>query len=189
MSEYESIRNEIISMEEQQRNVWIYMYVLFITLFILGIEWSYYLFLVTYIVLIPFQVVINRYSWSVAKMSTYIRIFYEKNRNDLNWESMHVYNEYREYYKKLNSGITGIIRYIGVTQLGFLATSFYISFLMYNRYSENIFNLTSIDIFSIIASLCLFFLTLMLNREYNKNYHTDLETVVQGYKNSLGKHN
>ena len=82
MSEYESIRNEIISMEEQQRNVWIHMYVLFITLFVLGIELSYHLFLVTYVVLIPFQVVINRYKWSISKMSTYIRLFYEKDEKN-----------------------------------------------------------------------------------------------------------
>lgn len=38
MEVYETIRNEIISMEEMQRNVWIYMYVLFCTLFVLGLE-------------------------------------------------------------------------------------------------------------------------------------------------------
>ncbi len=65
-------------MEEMQRNVWIYMYVLFCTLFVLGLEWSRYLFLVSYIVLIPFQCVINDYQWSISKMSTYIRIFFEK---------------------------------------------------------------------------------------------------------------
>lgn len=78
MSEYESIRCEFISMEEQQRNVWIYMYVLFAALFVLGLEFNHYLFLVTYIILIPFQIVINRYNWSISKMSTYIRIFYEE---------------------------------------------------------------------------------------------------------------
>lgn len=62
MSEYESLRNEIISLEEQQRNVWIYMYVLFVTIFVLGLEVSYYLFLVVYIITIPFQVVLNRYN-------------------------------------------------------------------------------------------------------------------------------
>ncbi len=87
MNEYESLRNEIISFEEQERNVWIYMYVIFCTLFVLGIELSYYLFLVIYIILIPFQVVINRYGWSVAKISTYIRIFYEKEQKDLKWEA------------------------------------------------------------------------------------------------------
>lgn len=72
---YETIRNELIVIEELQRNVWIYMYVLFCTLFVLGLEWSHFLFLVSYIVLIPFQCVINDYQWSISKMSIYIRVF------------------------------------------------------------------------------------------------------------------
>lgn len=38
IEEYESIRNEIITMEGLKRNVWIYMYVLFCTLFVLGLQ-------------------------------------------------------------------------------------------------------------------------------------------------------
>ena len=82
---YESIRNEIVTMEGLQRNVWIYMYVLFCTLFVLGLQWSHYLFLVSYIILIPFQYVINDYRWSISKMSTYIRIFFEKDNKDISW--------------------------------------------------------------------------------------------------------
>lgn len=40
--EYTSLRNEIIIFEEVQRNVWLYMYVIFSTLFVLGLQWSYY---------------------------------------------------------------------------------------------------------------------------------------------------
>ena len=42
IEEYVSLRNEIISIEEQQRNVWIYMYVIFCSLFVLGLERSHY---------------------------------------------------------------------------------------------------------------------------------------------------
>ena len=185
MSEYESIRSEIVSMEEQKRNVWIHMYILFVTLFILGIEWSYYLFLVTYIVLIPFQVVINRYGWAISKMSTYIRIFYEENDKNINWENMHVFIGYKEYVEKYNISIIGKIRTTGVTQLGFLATSFYIVFLMYDKYSQKSFDLVPLDVISIVISICLFFLVVILNREYNKSHDTDLETVIRGYKKSL----
>ena len=65
MNEYAALRNEIITMEELERNVWIYMYVLYVTLFALGIEFSYDLLLLTYIILIPFQTVINRYQWHI----------------------------------------------------------------------------------------------------------------------------
>lgn len=185
IDEYNSLRNEIISFEEQQRNVWIYMYVLFVTLFVLGIELSYNLFLVTYIILIPFQIVINRYRWSISKLSTYIRLFYESNNKDLNWESMHVFVEFNEYYKKFDSSISGIIRYTGVTQLGFLATSFYIGSLLFIRFSKDTFTLSSFDLFLIIISIFLFFLTVMLNREYNRSYTDDLEHIIKKYKDSL----
>ena len=116
------------------------MYVLFITLFALGIELSYDLLLVTYVVLIPFQIVINRYKWSIAKMSTYIRIFYEKNSEQLGWESLHSFNGYKKHYKELNGRISGIIRYTGVSQLGFLASAFYIANLLYVTPLYNFFN-------------------------------------------------
>lgn len=185
MSEYESLRGEIISFEEQQRNVWIYMYVLFTTLFVLGIELSYNLFLVTYIVLIPFQVVINRYQWSIRKISIYIKLFYEDFSDNLNWETMHTFGDYKKYYKKINNNILGIIRYTGVTQLAFLASVFFDVCLLCNKYSDSIFNLNIMDIVLILLSICLFFLVVLLNKEYYKNHDEDLEDIIQTYKNNL----
>lgn len=185
MNEYDGLRNEIISMEEQQRNVWIYMYVLFVTLFVLGIEFSYNLFLITYVVLIPFQIVINRYRLSISKISTYIRIFYEEDVDELNWENFQVYDGYKKYYRKLSSGIPGKIRDTGVSQLGILSTSFYILFMLYNKFNNDTFKLSVIDILLIILSIILFFITMLLNKEYTKNYDEELEYVINNYKNSL----
>lgn len=98
MEVYNTLRHEIISILELQRNVWIYMYVLFGTLFVLGLEWSNYLFLVSYIILIPFQCIINDYEWSISKISTYIRIFFEKEDNEISWESLHTSFVYKDYY-------------------------------------------------------------------------------------------
>lgn len=125
MQEYESLRNELITMEELQRNVWIYMYVLFCTLFVLGLQWSYYFYLVTYIVLIPFQCVINDFHWSISKISTYIRIFFENERKDMNWENLHVYDSYQEYHKKKNNSLVGKIKGSGSVHLGIIATGFF----------------------------------------------------------------
>lgn len=185
MNEYDSLRNEIISIEERRRNVWIYMYVLFVTIFILGIEFSYSLLLVTYIILLPFQVVINRYSWGVTKISAFIRIFYEEDNDNLTWEGMHVFSDYRELIKKYNRSISGIIRYTGVSQLGFLATAFYISHLLYDRYSEGLFYLRAIDIVLISISVILFFISIILNQENNKSYRDELDPLIKKYKDSL----
>lgn len=185
MNEYDSLRSEIISIEEKRRNVWIYMYVLFTTIFVLGIEFSYNLLLITYIILIPFQVVINRYNWGVAKISAFIRIFYEENSDDLAWEGMHVYPEYNDLIKKYNKSVLGIIRYTGVSQLGFLATGFYIAYLFCDRYSNGLLHLEIIDIVFVLLSIFLFFITIILNQENNKSHKEELELFIRKYKDSL----
>ncbi len=67
IQEYEALRSEIISFLEQQRTVWIYMYVLFCTLFVLGLQLSHYLFLVTYIILTSSRksptLMLQRHKW------------------------------------------------------------------------------------------------------------------------------
>lgn len=88
MNELNNIRNEIIADQEQRRTVWINMYILYTTIFVLAMQWSYYLLLVTYIIILPFQATINNLVWNVARLSAYIRIFYEEYDESLNWESM-----------------------------------------------------------------------------------------------------
>lgn len=180
---YQTIRNEIIVMEELQRNVWIYMYVLFCSLFVLGLQWSHYLFLVSYIILIPFQVVINDYKWSIAKMSTYIRLFFEQ-KKDINWESLHIYEPYKEYYKQRTKSIRGIIRISGAVHLGFLATGFYCGYALKNSYANEIFILDIQNVFLIILSIVLLMVLIMINKDYNKDYNAELENIIKKYKQS-----
>lgn len=179
---YETIRNEIISMEELQRNVWIYMYVLFCTLFVLGLEWSHFLFLVSYIVLIPFQCVINDYQWSISKMSTYIRVFFENEDRGISWESLHMCDVYKKYYKEKKKSIRGLIRISGATHLGFLATGFYCGYTLNASYFNNNFVLGFGNVFLIILSIVLFMLLVMINKDYYKKYDVELERIMISYK-------
>lgn len=84
MNELNNIRNEIIADQEQRRSIWINMYILYATIFVLAMQWSYYLFLVTYLIILPFQATINNLAWNVARLSAYIRIFYEEVDESLN---------------------------------------------------------------------------------------------------------
>lgn len=186
---YETLRNEIIAIEEIQRNVWIYMYVIFCTLFVLGLQWSYYLFLVTYIVLIPFQCVINDYKWSISKMSTYIRIFFENENRNINWESLHLCDSYREYYKQKKRSIKGIIKISGATHLGLLATGFYCGYMLKNSYVDKNFVLDLENVLLIILSIVLFMILVIINRDYYKNYDNELEDVMVKYKEEREKMN
>ena len=171
IQEYEALRNEIISMQELQRTVWINMYVLFCTLFVLGLQWSHYLFLVTYIILIPFQCVINDFLWSVSKISTYIRVFFENERDDMHWENFHIYDVYQEYYKRKSNSLTGLIRVSGSVHLGFLATGFFCGYTLLENFDGNRFTLTGLNIFFMLFSVLLFFIVMKINIDYRKDYN------------------
>lgn len=179
---YETVRNEIITMEELQRNVWIYMYVIFCTLFVLGLQWSYYLFLVSYIVLIPFQCVINDYRWSICKMSTYIRIFFENENRNISWESLHLCDVYKEYDRRRKRSIRNIISMSGAIHLGFLATAFYCGYALKDMYINSHFALEIEKIFLIILSIALFIFLVILNRTFYRDYDKELEDVMGKYK-------
>lgn len=189
LNEYESLRNEIISMEEQQRNVWIYMYVLFSTMFVLGIEWSYYIFLVTYIVIIPFQIIINSYKYFIHRISAYIRIFYESQNKNLNWESLQIFYEYKKYEKELYNTLSYIIRKTGAIQLGFLATCSFNFFLLYSKYDNGSWHIKSIDFVFIFVSVILLFVTIIINIEYDKDYINELDAEIKKYKKYIDENN
>lgn len=179
---YESLRNEIITMEELQRNVWIYMYILFCTLFVLGLQWSHSLFLVSYIILIPFQCVINDYRWSICKMSTFIRIFFENKNKDISWETLHVSEVYKEYDRRKKRSIKSIVGMSGAIHLGILATGFYCGYTLSNSYVDNKFILDFGGVALIILSIFLLMILIMVNRKYYKNYDTELEDIIKKYK-------
>ncbi|MCI8796066.1 MAG: hypothetical protein HFG89_04320 [Dorea sp.] len=125
MNELNNIRNEIIADQEQRRTVWINMYILYTTIFVLAMQWSYYLFLVTYIIILPFQATINNLVWNVARLSAYIRIFYEEYDESLNWESMNAnYDMYRKYLGKMENKLSSWIRNTSSAQLGGLSSFF-----------------------------------------------------------------
>lgn len=182
---YQTLRNEIISMEEQKRNVWLYMYVIYISLFVLGIEWNYYLFLVTYIVIIPFQMVINDYYWSISKISTYIRIFIENSQDDINWESMHVYNGYKIYYTNKQNVFPAIIRNTGVVQLGALSSLFFIGYCLNINHLRNIIEISKWDMLGIVLAVVLFIVAILVNQGYRKSYDAELEGVIGEYYNKI----
>lgn len=179
---YETLRNELIVMEELQRNVWIHMYILFCTLFVLGLQWSYYLFLVSYIVLIPFQYVINDYKWSICKLSTYIRIFFEEEDPNINWESLHMFELYKEFEKQRRKSVRDIIGKSGAIHLGILTTGFYCGFALNSAYSKGRFVLGFESIILIILSIILLMILIFINKEYYKKYDSDLEDIIKRYK-------
>lgn len=182
IQEYLALRNEIISMQERERNVWIYMYVLYSTLFVLGLQLSHYLFLVSYIILIPFQCVINDFLWSVTKIATYIRVFFENERCDMNWENLHIYEGYQDYYKKKSNTLTGIIRTSGSVHLGVISTGCFCGYTLFQNRNGKMFVINGLDIFFMLFSIILLFLILKITQDYRKKHYDDLKRVMEMYK-------
>ena len=90
---YDTLRNEIIQMEESQMTYTVYMYTVFFAVFAFGLKYRI-LFLLAQIVLIIFQSLINYRVWLRHKVSAYIITFFETPRNDIHWESLHHSSEY-----------------------------------------------------------------------------------------------
>jgi len=192
LDELNNLRNEIISKQEQKRNVWLHMYILFVSLFVLGLEISYYLFLLTFVILSPYQEVINNMEWNVSRISAYIRAFYEKDDPNLNWETMNThYSPYLDYLGKRVKGFSGFIRNEGSIHLGFLAMAFFVGYLLKENYTENggFFALDLLDLFLILFSIGMFFITVLFNRDSKIDHKKDLEPLMIGYREEVIKRN
>lgn len=114
------------------------MYVLYLTMFSLGIEVSYYFLLVTYIVIIPFQSAINSHARIIRMISTYIRIYYEEKYSFINWETFCVSDEYNNFHKITYKGIQKVL-YMGSVQLGGMSTILFVFFVLMNNFQNNMF--------------------------------------------------
>lgn len=124
----------------------------------------------------------NRYKWSISKISAYIRIFCESDEDALNWESMHVDPEYQRYYNSVDRSLTGRIRSSGAAQLGFLASGLFIICTLYDHYKFRKFYIEVYDIMLIILSVVLFLIILKVNKAYNKKHYAELNRVIGNYK-------
>ena len=188
LAELSNLRIEIISKQEQKRNVWLHMYILFVSLFVLGLEVSHYLFLLTFVILIPYQEVINNMEWNVSRISAYIRTFFEKDNPDLNWESMNTqYESYLRYLDERVKGLSGFIRNAGSIHLGFLASAFFIGFTLKENITVHgeIFALDIVDIFFVLLSIGMFIITVCINQESRINHKPDLEPLMDGYREEV----
>lgn len=156
MNEYDSLRNEIISQLSTKRNIWMYMYTLYLTIFVIGIEVSYNLLLVTYIVIIPFQSAINSHARAIRVAAAYIRLKYENENSGFDWEKFHISSEYKNFQKMNYHGAKKVL-HMGSVQLGILTTISFIFFKAKDAYNNNIFLMSKSDIALIALSIILLY--------------------------------
>ncbi len=182
---YETLRNEIISTQAMRKNIIMYMYAVYATLFVLAVEFSYYFFLLTYIILIPFQAQIFRCKFTISKISAYIKIFFEDEREDMHWESLQVSQITKPFLNKTNNRLVSLLAGTGSVQLGILSTISFISYILYNSYNNNAFNLQLIELLLIFISIVLVFVIIIVNNEYKKNYNAEIYEAFAKYKENI----
>jgi len=190
---YSALRNELILIEEMQRNMYIYMYSIYAVLYAVGVQFGNIFFLLTYIVLIPFQSKIDLYNWSITKMSIYIRVFFEEKRNDIHWESLQTYPLLIRAEKHKKNTLAGIFSRYDAALLGCLAT---ISFIFIEIKKFFSFNANSITIscskdsliiscFFIILSIVLAFYTIIITKQSFPKKDNEAFDIIERYKNDL----
>ena len=123
---YESLRNEIISAQSTRTNLIVYMYTVYAVLFGWGVERSRVFFVITFLILLPFQGKINRCKYTIARISSYIKVFFEEDpRHNIHWEE--AYDNVQKEAKYPNGrGPLRLLSISGSIPLGILSISAYL---------------------------------------------------------------
>lgn len=177
---YEALRNEIVIFQQIHENLYIAMYASYITLLVLSLQFSHYILLCTFVIVIPFQARIKRFEWRMILASRYIIEFFEMKRTDIHWETFNQSKEFSNQYFAHRKRITNILGGTGSLQLGILSTSlFYIYTFYYKlRYGW-------IDVILLCISLMGLILTVFLDRNTNKKFKNTMINSLQDFKNKL----
>lgn len=93
MNEYSALRSEILTVEQNGMTCKMYMYTVFFAIISFAFKYRI-LFIVALVVLLVFQSFLNFNLWMLRKVSIYIELFFEKERNDIHWETMQTAPEY-----------------------------------------------------------------------------------------------
>ena len=127
MAVYETLRSHIISCENRISNERISMYAVYFALLAFAVNYSW-LILVSFLILIVFQTLINMDRIMISKASIYIKEFFEENSN-IHWETWHsdkYFKTYRKNYKniawRVNEIATSLLAFVSFAAL--LITSF-----------------------------------------------------------------
>lgn len=171
ISLYNSIRENILHIEDRILNATIYMYVIYFTILTISSSsstLSSWAILITFIDLIVFQSMINNELWALKKASIYINVFFESKRNDMHWELLHIDGNYDKTYNRTNKKIGWYIyKYSAafLALISLLATLFSEIYVFILENSVCILSSFS-SIIKIILSIILCILTIHINKSY-----------------------
>lgn len=182
---YSSLRSEILLIEEMQRNVFLYMNSIFAVLYTLGVQFGHIFFLMTFIVLIPFQSKINYYSWAIRKMSIYIRVFFEETSDNIHWESFQTYPAFVRTAKYRANSIWGFFIRFSTALLGSLASISFIVMQINNFDASTGLSEAIIGGILILFAVVLAVLVWMITKGSSKEMDIELFDIIDHYKRDL----
>lgn len=177
---YETLRNEIIYLQQILENLYIAMYASYLTLLILAIQFSHYILLCTFVVIIPFQARMIRLKWRINITSRYIVEFFEIERKDIHWERFNYSEEFLKQHSFYRKSIAYILGGTGSLQLGILSTSLFCCYTLYYK-----FKYWWIDIILLGISLIGLILVGILDRNNNQKFKNAMIASLRNYKNQL----
>lgn len=166
---YSSLRSEIIMLEDQQTNLIIYMYVISASLIAFGIQsQKATMYLIPYIVIIPFQYIINKNTICISKLSYYIIEFFEKQSSSFHWETYQKFDPFSHYYEQISKSFFGILSKSGSILLGLLSTTLHIieSSAQYINIQNGIYLHFNFDLICALISIILLILDILCTYPY-----------------------
>lgn len=166
MSVYEALREHILQKECQITNEIIYMYVTYFALLTIASIWNDWMSLMTFIDLIVFQSLINEEQWEIGKASVYIEIFFEKQYDDIHWETLHRDPFYIAVFSgSIRKTIGWYISKCGSSILSILSfLSIFIRILHASSYQ--LFSISFDPAMRIVLAFLLCMITICVNRQY-----------------------
>lgn len=177
---YETLRNEIIAFHQIRENLYIAMYASYLTLLVLSIQFSHYILLCTFVIIIPFQARIKRFKWRMSIVAEYIIEFFEMERKDIHWEKFNSSKEFINMYSAYRKSIVNILGGTGTLQLGVLSTGLFWAYTFYYKFMYG-----WIDIVLLCISIIGLILTLFVDRNNNRKYKNVMIDSLQDFKNKL----
>lgn len=189
---YESLRNEIIATQGTRTNLSVYMFSVYAIIFVLGFDEKPECFVLASVILIAFQSKINRSNYTIARISSFIRVIFEdegKNGKHINWETVEVDEKIQKELKRSNNRLVEKISEQGSVFLGILSFVCYLIVGWPNidskEISQVLIKIIPYLIFVILSLVCLAILIVICgDYKIEKKDRTKMDKVFRKYKNS-----
>lgn len=170
---YEALKNTALHCEDGIRNAKIQMYTVYFVM--LPFSFAYHgIFLVTFIVLLAFQAIMNTERIAIERASSYIRVFFEEKRNDMHWSLLNKNPEHIASYSKQYKNIGWYVNTYAASILAII--SFVSMVVVYTSQNYATGSIPLLAVIQICIALLLCILVIVVNTKYY-DYRTGKKTI------------